>query len=364
LLQLLCWLPVVFLGVLYWQGILQEYLVYVFICLFTLYTLFSGVVGPPWFSWMGDLVPEQGRGRYFAARNKIAGTAGIVAALIGALVLDFFETKGLALLGFSILFALTFLFRLLSFSYLVKQYAPSFRVKKSSYFSLYSFIKRFDNYGKYSFYRMFFYFAIMFASPFFAVYMLEELNFSYLTFTIITMSSSIFYLIFTPVVGRFSDKFGNLKLLYLSNALFVLSPLCWLFLESPLALLFVPQLVAGLANAAGILASTNFTYDSVKPQHRGICVAYESLFVGVGTFAGSLLGGFLLKYSETFTAFNAFFLIFILAASLRFLVGIIFLPMIKETRKTKKLPAFHLNLAHPFKTIHADIAWFRAITKK
>lgn len=321
-------------------------------------------MGPPWFSWMGDLVPEQDRGRYFATRNKVAGAAGIVAALIGAFILDYFETKGLVLIGFSILFSLTFTFRLISFFYLRKQYAPKFRVKKSSYFSLVSFVKRFDNYGKYVFYKMFFYFAIMFASPFFAVYMLQELHFSYLVFMIITMSSSVFYLIFTPIVGRFSDRFGNVRLIYLANFFFVLSPLCWLFFKSPIALLFIPQLISGLANATLVLGSTNFTYSSVNQQHRGICIAYENLFIGVGTFAGSLLGGFLLKYSSSFTAFNAFFVMFVLAGVLRLVVGIIFLPMIKEEKKTEKLPAFHLSLAHPFKTIHADIARFRAIMRK
>lgn len=363
-LQILCWLPIITLGILYWRGLLQQYLVWAFIGLFTLYSLFAGFLTPSWFSWMGDLVPEQDRGKYFGVRNKVGGAAGIIAALVGGFLLDYFETKGLALIGFSILFALAFTFRIFSFYFLSRQYAPRFRVKKSSFFSLGSFIRRFDNYGKYATYKMFFYFALMFASPFFAVYMLNELNFSYVTFTLVTMSSSIFYLIFTPLVGRFSDRFGNVKLLYLGNAMFVLSPLAWLLFDNAWLLILVPQLIAGLANAAFVLGGTNFTYDSVKAQHRGICVAYENLFIGVGTFLGSIVGGLLLKYGTSITALNLFFVMFVLAAVLRFAVGLAFLPFLHDERKTEKMPEFHVNLVHPFRTIHANIGWFKAITRK
>ena len=49
----------------------------------------------------------------------------------------------------------------------------------------------------------------MIASPFFAVYMLEELKFSYYMYIAVILSSSIFYLLFLPLAGKFSDKYGN-----------------------------------------------------------------------------------------------------------------------------------------------------------
>ena len=109
---------------------------------------------PAWFSWMGDLVPERDRGRYFGIRDRAINSVGIIAVLVGAFVLDILKTRGFALLGFAILFGLAFLFRFISYFYLRKQYSPRFRVKKSSYFSVWSFIKTFDNYGKFVTYKL------------------------------------------------------------------------------------------------------------------------------------------------------------------------------------------------------------------
>lgn len=361
--QALTLVPIAFLAIAFWKGILQEYLIYAFIALFTIYTIFGGILLPAWFSWMGDLVPAQDRGKYFSIRNRAAGIASIVSVLIGAFILDYYKTKGLALIGFSIIFFFSSLIRFISYFYLAKQYAPRFRVKKSSYFSLWSFIKRGGNYRNYALYKFFFYFAMMIASPFFAVYMLEDLKFSYLMFTIVSMSSSVYYLLFSTLLGRFADRFGNVKLLHISNFFFTLTPLLWLLFKSPLYLVLVPQLISGLGNAALILASSNFTYDAVSQEKRGICIAYEGLFIGAGTFIGSLLGGVLIKYSPLFVSIGPFFVVFLISGALRFLGGLVFLPWVKEVRKTEKFPQFRLSLAHPFKTIHADIARFRAVVK-
>jgi len=189
--QALMWIPIAILGLLFWQGIFQQHLVTVLIVLYSLFIIFGGLHTPSWYSWMGDLIPDKKRGRYFAKRNKIAGTAGLIAALIAGLVLDAFKTKGLIFIGFAILFASSFTFRLISHVKLKKQYSPDFKLKKGYYFSFWNFIKTYDNFGKFAVFRATFNFALMIASPFFAVYMLNVLGFSYTTFIIVSLSASI-----------------------------------------------------------------------------------------------------------------------------------------------------------------------------
>jgi MFS family permease len=201
----------------------------------------------------------------------------------------------------------------------------------------------------------------MIASPFFAVYMLEELKLNYATYTLVTMSSSVYYLLFTPLVGRFSDHYGNKKLLHLSTMLFSINPLLWIFIKSPLLLILIPQLLVGLANAALVIGVTNFTYDAVSPKHRGLCAAYFNILTGIGIFAGSLLGGFLIKYLQI-SSISPFILVFALAFITRTLVSLIFLPRIKEEKKVSRLPPMHINITHPFKTLHSEIGWFRKIS--
>ena len=360
-LQAITWIPIALVSYLYWKGIFQNSLLYITIALYTLFVVFANISYPPWFSWMGDIVPENSRGKYFAKRNSITEIVGIITILICAFALDAFKTRGLALLGFSILFLFASLFKLVSYGFLKKQYSPGLKIDDGYYFSFFSFLKRHDNFGKFAIYNGVFYFAIMVASPFFAVYMLKTLNFDYAKFIAISISSSVFYLLFQPVIGKFSDKYGNKKLLIIGNIFFALTPIFWIFSRNFIYLLIIPQLISGLANAAYTIAFTNFTYSSVKkPEHRGLCVSYANILIGVGTFVGSILGGLILSKFNISLA-SSFFILFGIASFLRILAGIIFLPMIKDEKiKFKKLPPLKFSFFHPVRTVNAEIRWFRA----
>jgi MFS family permease len=360
LIQSLLWIPIAFLSYLFWKGILSQYLPWALIILYTLVVIAGGIALPVWFSWMGDLVPEKGRGKYFAKRSRATTAVGLAAALIAAFLLDAFKTRGLALLGFSILFILAFTFRFLSFILFKKQYSPKFKLKKKSEFSFWAFIKRYDNFGKFAFYRATFMFASMIAAPFFAVYMLKDLQFSYVTFMIVTMSSSVFYLLFAPLAGKFSDRFGNVKLMYISGILFIFTPILWIIFNSPYTLIFGPQLLAGIANAALIIGATNFTYDSVSPQKRGTCLAYTNILIGIGTFIGAIIGGLMAK-NLIIGTITPFFFVFGAASFFRLLSAVIFLPRIKEERPVEPIPDQHIDLQHPISTLHSEILWFKEV---
>tara|TARA_Y100000034_G_C6793957_1_gene355695 strand:- start:395 stop:982 length:588 start_codon:yes stop_codon:yes gene_type:complete len=195
--------------------------------------------------------------------------------------------------------------------------------------------------------------------------MLQELGFSYVSFMAVTISASVFYLLFSPLIGKFSDRFGNVKLFYIANFALVLTPILWTIFKSPIYLIIFPQLIAGIATAAFIISTTNFTYDSVSPQRRGICITYTNLLGGIGMFLGPLLGGALLNFWHP-TSLNPFFFIFFIAAGARLLAGIIFLPRIKDERKVKKLPSrppLSIDLTNPFRIIQSEIGWFTKIFK-
>ncbi|NCO11111.1 hypothetical protein CO038_01055 [Candidatus Pacearchaeota archaeon CG_4_9_14_0_2_um_filter_39_13] len=357
-LENLFWLLIMGVAYLSWRGQLAFYLPYILIILYGAVIFLTGMGRPAIFSWMGDLISDDSKGRYFANRNRIVGFVGLVSFFFGGLALDYFKTNGMAIFGFSVLFGLTIIFRSISRNFIKRMFNPNFRVRRGYYFTFSSFVKRYDNFGKFAFYQAVFFFAVMISSPFFAVYMLEDLGFGYLTFTLIAMSSTIFYLIFTPLAGKFSDKYGNVKLLYVSGILFPTIPILWIFLKDPWALFFIPGLISGVANAAFAIAVTNFTYEAVKPQKRGLCVAYTSALVGVGVFLGGLIGGFMIQYLPIHFTEPIFF-VFGLSALLMIMASLFFLPQIKDERDQEVMNGFSSDLHHPFRMISSDIVWFK-----
>ncbi len=355
-LQATLWLPLALIAILYWQKIAQSAMLPLLIIGYTLIIIVGGIAYPAWFSWMGDLVPAQERGKYFSKRTRITESIGLVIFLISGFALDFFKTQGLVLIGFALFFSIASATRFISYAYFRKQYEPAFKLQRKSYFSFWAFLKRMDNYGKFAVSYALFNFAIMIASPFFAVYMLQELKLSYTFITLITLSSSVFYLLFTPLVGKFSDRFGNRNLFYFASILFALNPLLWIFIQNPWALIFLPQLIVGLANAALVISIMNFTYDAVSPQHRGLCVSYTNILSGIGVVLGSLLGGALLNFVH-FSFAAPFVIVFSLAAILRLAIPLFFIRHLKEVKKVEPLHHPHPSLLHPFKTVHNEVHW-------
>jgi len=337
-LQALTWLPIIFLSLLFWKSLLVSYLPYFLIAFYTLYAIFGSIATPAWFSLLGDIVPDNIRGKYFGKRNRITGAVGLVSTLTAAFLLDFFKTKGYVLIGFSILFFLASIARLISAYYFKKHYQPKFKQKKKFYFSFLQFLKGVKKYNftKFSVFASCMHFSIMIASPFFAVYMLDKLGFSYTTFMFITLSSSIANILLMPIWGKFSDKYGRKETMLLSTVLISIMPILWLFSSSPYYLL-LPNIIGGIGWAGFSLASFNFIYDSTGPEKRALCVSYYNILLGIGTFIGSALGGLILQGIPLLDlTMNKFFVVFFISALLRGLTSMIFLPHIKEVRKVRK----------------------------
>jgi MFS family permease len=352
-LQALMWIPILVLGILYFKGYFQNNLAVFLILFYSLYAIFGAMAGPSWFSLMGDIVPEKIRGRYFSKRNKITGSVALLTTLTSAFFLDYFKTKGLVLIGFSILFFFACIFRLFSAKMFTKHYEPKLELSEGYYFGLWSFIKKMpsNNFGRFVMFIGFFNFAVMIGSPFFTVYMLRDLGFSYTTLVLVTLSASLFSLLTLPVWGKLSDRYGNREMMKFS--LFVIPLICflWAISPNPIYLIFVPQILNGMSWAGFNLSASNFIYDSVSPQRRGLCVAYYSVIGGIGTFFGALVGG-ILAQTLTINFMNKLLFIILISGVMRAIVPMIFLPRIKEVRKVRKKKEFFQYLSEFRPTLH------------
>lgn len=349
LLRVLMWIPILLTGLMFYVGIRGA--AWTLIGLIGLLYTLNAIIHPAWFSWMGSLVPENGRGDYFSRRNMYAGFFGVITMIVAAAMLDGIKKFGISygnemlftLLGFGLLFLLAMSSGAHSLGLLKKQYEPKLHLKKRDYFTFKQFLKRAKEtpFGQFSIFRMAFSFAVGIASPFWAVYMIRNLDFSYVWYMMITVSSTLFRLAFLPMLGKFSDTFGNIKLMRICTWFASFIPFLWLLstlidnsLALKLYLLFVPSIIAGIAWAGYDLAVNNYVYDAVSSAKRSFGVSYMNLLVGIGTFLGAGLGSLITLFNISFM--NNILFIFLVSAIFRILVSIFGPRMLHEVRHVKK----------------------------
>jgi MFS family permease len=253
----------------------------------------GGLAGPAWGSLMSDYVPASKRGRYFGWRNRTVGAVTVGSIVASGLLLNFFQEISYGT-GFWIIFSLAAAARYVSAYFISRMDEPPHKKDPASDFTFLMFLRRFreSNFLKFVVFSGCLTFATYMAAPFFAVFMLRDLQLSYLTYMALQVGSSLAALVALPLWGRHADLVGNVRVLRLSSFLASLIPMFWLLSHNPAYLMLV-NLFAGFSWSGVSLSAGNFIYDAVTPQKRVRCIAYFNVINGLALFLGSSLGGFL-----------------------------------------------------------------------
>lgn len=307
-----------------WQPVL-------FLIIFiTLFISLQAFAGPAWSSLMADYVPYKSRGKYFGWRNKIFGIVTIASAFLAGFILHQFKFN--VLRGFLIIFSLAFICRFISWYFLTRMYEPSFKIKEEAYFTFFDFIKRIkeSNFARFVIFVGSLNFCVNLASPFFSVFMIRDLKFNYLAYTIVVTTVTIAHIFTIDRWGRHADKVGNVKVLRFTSLFIASLPLWWIINQSPLYLIFV-QMISGFAWSGFNLCATNFIYDAVTPEKRTRCIAYFNVFSGVALCIGALLGGYLANNLPKLLGYKILSL-FLLSSILRFSLVFLMSGKIREVR--------------------------------
>lgn len=330
-------LPFIIISLLFYNGIVTDLLPLLLIISFAFYTIASGMGIPAWFSWMGDIVGEENRGRWFAKRNLLLGFVSVVVAISASIFLDYFTKKGMMMIGFAILFFLAFLCRITTLRIFKKKYEPKIKLQKDYYFSFTNFLFNAPktNFGRFAIFRSLLAFSGSISGPLVAVYLLRNLQLNYTTYMAVIFSATIFSLIVMELWGKFADKYGNYKTIALTSILIPIIPILWTLNTSPIYFILVPALTMGVSWAGFNLAGSNFIYDNVSKERRGIAISYYNVLWGGGIALGAALGALLIKVVNT-TFIEPIIIIFFIGSFARMIVVFWWVPKLKEVRKTKK----------------------------
>jgi MFS family permease len=306
--------------------------------LFTVSTVFGAIANPAWGSLMADLVPIRLRGRYFSSRGMIAGVITLVFSFVAGGILQLYTQT--PFIGFAILFGGAALFRFLSCYFLSQMYEPKppENIKDDR-----SMMQMVSHVGSYNLGRFTIFFALVslvtnIASPFFSVYMLSDLNFSYVTFTVVTSAVSVASLGFLTFWGRRADLAGNIKVVKVTSFLIPLVPLLWLASKNVYYLIFA-QIVSGFAWSGFNLAGVNYVYDASEAQNRTKHIAVFNAITCLATFLGALIGGYLVPVLPRLFGYQLLTL-FAISGVLR---GVIALIMARHLTEVRHVPSMSLT---------------------
>jgi len=155
--------------------------------------------------------------------------------------------------------------------------------------------------------------------PIFPFY-IEEMGAGGTELGLLTASYAVMRLIFGPIWGGLSDRFGRKPILLIGILGYVIT-MAWFGLANTLWMLFAARILSGILSSATAPTTMAYIGDSSPEEERGGGMGMLGAAGGVGTIAGPVLGGFLATASLSTPFFIAAGL-----ALLSLILAIIFLP--------------------------------------
>lgn len=330
------------IGVMLLMGKLDPWIA---ILLVSIYFSVNGIAIPAWNSLIGDLTQGIDRGEYFGKRNGICQVLLFLALLAAGGILQSYDTLGVPLKGFVIIMLISMACRIVSVAFLSIHFDVPYRKIEGAYFSFWDFVRRTpqSNFAHFTFFMMAISFCVNISGPFFAIYMLRDLEWTYWQYTIGQGVSVLIQFVSMRRWGIVADRYGNMLVMRITAVLLPLLPIMWLFSRNYYYLLFL-MFLSGLSWGGWALSSGNFFFDAVTPQKRARCSAYLNFFSCIGVFLGAMFGAYITTHvpqtvhlgAISFTFFSVLQAAFLISGLLRFIAMIIFMPITHEVREVCK----------------------------
>lgn len=248
-------------------------------------------------NWLSNIIPHGTLGRYLGQRLAIKSAFYLGAFFTLGYILDKLGKDNLA--GFAVIFTIAIAVGLIDFIIFTfmsdkKGQAPvSLPKTETGTFGLHEYFgelkeKKLDTFILFT---TFFYLTVGLSGPLYAVFMLNELHFSYLSYTLIISAEYLARVVSAPFWGRYADKAGNIKILGIVSRIIPLVPICWLFCHA-LGYLVVVQILSGTCWGAFDLCTQSYLY-KVAPQPKKLrYIVYTRCLILLCTAMGGLLGAF------------------------------------------------------------------------
>jgi MFS family permease len=269
-----------------------------------------------WLSWLAALVPSRLRGRYFGIRNSAASLTSLISLpLMGLLVSHY---PGGSLQGYGMVLAVGLVAGLVSLGFQhfmvdvnpqePKQLLPQRKPKiepaelPNSNDSTTHSIWQDGNFLVFLLYFGFLSFATNLSSPFFNLYLLDNLSLDVSWVTLYNSLAAGANLLMLMFWGKLADRIGNRPILLMVGIVVAVIPICWLGVgqDAFSIWLWLPLLHISMSGAwAAIdLCNNNIQMEISPSQHHSTYFAIAAAVAGVSGALGTTAGGLLAEFAD------------------------------------------------------------------
>jgi len=299
-------------------------IIWIILGLALLREVFNNFGYPGWMALTGDIVPMEGRGRYFGSRNFIMGVAGIIVALVMGEAI----TRIGAPLGYQIAFILAAILGILSMSYFARLKDPHEDKKaihegQAILSNIFLSLKGHSQFIGFCVFTAVWNFSINIAGPFFNVYMVDTLHFTAAMIGVSTVANSIASLIVQRRAGLLADKWGNRTLAVVFLLTIPILPLVWGLWVRNYWQVILMEVIGGILWGAYNLVSFNTLLLQTPEAQRARFSAFYQIVVTLALSGGAALGSLLISLMD-------FPGVAITSAGGRWLAAILFILIVRD----------------------------------
>ena len=361
--QTVSWLPLLFLPVMF-----PEQGPWLLIICAVVYFALGHFTIPVWNSLIADLLDADKRGTYFAYRAKVMAVTNFAALCGAGLMLHWAETWEMPWAGFAVIFLTAAAVRAVSTRYLARIDETAAPVTREAKFRLLEFLRheQSSNFTRFLLFSGLMHVSVLIAGPFFVIYMLRDLHFSYLQYASWLAAGLLGQFITLKPWGLISDQYGNKKVLVAAGLLVPFLPMLYLVSVNFYFLMLI-NFWGGVIWAGLALGLQNYVFDAVRPEDRAKGVAVWNTINAMGWFAGAMLGGWLATVVPA--EFQLFGLelrlasnlpaVFFISGVLRLLVSLTLLRSFHETRSVQPISHRELMTELPLIKPLTGVLWGR-----
>ena len=253
-----------------------------------------GVIGNnAWVAWMGELVPESIRGRFFGRRTALCTLGGTVASLVAGVLMDKLRPPEGVGLGLPLLAALACVAGVVTTVLMARQHDPAPHKEKAKLdFQVALLPLRDERSRRVLVYQMAWNAAVGLSAPFYTLHMLKNLKMGFLTMALYLAAVAGVRMLAAPLWGRLIDRLGAQPVLLACSLGISVIPLIWLFPTAGfLWPLLMDVVVAGVLWGGHGLAAFALPLSVAPRKGRPFYLAAFSTAGGLAYAAASTLGG-------------------------------------------------------------------------